>query len=338
MNREEKLKKIRKMKEENLTKNCIIPLFKEMGYENVRCTHKTGSEFGKDIICYKNNEFFRREYTAIQVKRTRIGTRDTDGILRQISEAFGKKFTDTGDNKEKSIDKFILLTSNDICEDAKQSLSASLRGISRARDVNYIDGEMLVSLLERYSPSFFCENKSEKDKAAKIEPLRPPIDIVAPVISESRSPVKVLLILKGASEDMDQSSQVFDIMLANKSNAQIILAKYEIRWRYRQGTAEALARAVPLKPMAKYIIRIPIDINDESWKQRSDVLDPVIYFSPKNRNNDSLAILRIQVHYCLTDRLNSHKGSDWDIIFDLHLFDNVGRKITILSNYHWNKG
>jgi len=64
-----------------------------------------------------------------------------------------------------------------------------------------------------------------------------------------RNSVKVLRILEGKSGD--QSSRVFDLVLANKSNAQIMLTKYEVRWRYRIGTAQALSQGVPLKPIAQ---------------------------------------------------------------------------------------
>jgi hypothetical protein len=69
----------------------------------------------------------------------------------------GEKFNDSTDNKKKDIDKFVVLTSHEINEDATQALSASLRGSSRDRDVTYIDGGRLVTLLERHLPSAFWD-------------------------------------------------------------------------------------------------------------------------------------------------------------------------------------
>ena len=156
MNKEEKLKMLQSFDEKKLTKKFLIPLYesKGMGCKNIQFTHKH-LEFGKDLIYYKDDEYERRIYTAVQVKKTKIVTSDVDGIFRQICEAFGEKFNDSSDNKKKAIDKFVLVTSNEILEEAKQSLSASLRGSNRDKDVTYIDGNQLVTLMDKHLPSVF---------------------------------------------------------------------------------------------------------------------------------------------------------------------------------------
>jgi len=158
MNKREKLEMLQKLSEKELTQRFLIPLFesKGIGCKNVQYTHKT-LEFGKDIVYYKDDEFGRRIYTGVQVKRTKIRTSGVSEILRQISEAFGEQFNDSSDNKKKNLDKFVVLTSNEIKEDAEQSLSASLRGNNRDKDVTYIDGNKLVGLLEKHLPSALWE-------------------------------------------------------------------------------------------------------------------------------------------------------------------------------------
>jgi hypothetical protein len=81
MDRKEKLEMLQKLSEKELTKNFLIPLYESegMGCKNVQYTHKI-LEFGKDIIYYKDDEYGRRIYTGVQVKRTRITTRDTRDI------------------------------------------------------------------------------------------------------------------------------------------------------------------------------------------------------------------------------------------------------------------
>jgi HEAT repeat protein/energy-coupling factor transporter ATP-binding protein EcfA2 len=158
MDKKGKLEMLQKLNEKELTKKFLIPLYESegIGCKNVQYTHKI-LEFGKDIIYYKDDEYGRRIYTGVQVKRTRITTGDTKGIFTQICEAFGEQFNDTSDNKKKSLDKFVVLTSNEIVEDAKQSLSASLRGSHLYKDVTHIDGKQLVSLLEKHLPSAFWD-------------------------------------------------------------------------------------------------------------------------------------------------------------------------------------
>lgn len=158
MNRKEKLQMLQKLDEKTLTKQFLIPLYesKGMNCRNVQYTHKR-LEFGKDIIYYKDDEYGRRIYTGVQVKRTKITTRHVSTILRQICEAFGEQFNDSSDNKKKNLDKFVVLSSNKIIEEAKQSFSASLRGSNVHKDVTYIDGNQLVALLERHLPSTFWD-------------------------------------------------------------------------------------------------------------------------------------------------------------------------------------
>jgi len=154
MDRRQKLEMLQELSEKKLTKKFLIPLYESlgMGCKNVQYTHKI-LEFGKDIIYYKDDEYGRRIYTGVQVKRTKITARGLRDIFSQICEAFGQQFNDSSDNKQKSLDKFVVLTSNEITEDAKQSLSAQLRGSSLQKDVTYIDGNQLVSLLEEHLPS-----------------------------------------------------------------------------------------------------------------------------------------------------------------------------------------
>lgn len=158
MDRREKLEMLQKLSEKDLTQKFLIPLYESggMGCKNVQYTHKS-LEFGKDIIYCKDDEYERRIFTAVQVKRETITTTNRSDILSQINEAFGEKFNDSTDNKKKDIDRFVVLTSNEINEDAKQSLSALLRGSSRDRDVTYIEGKRLVGLLENHLPSAFWE-------------------------------------------------------------------------------------------------------------------------------------------------------------------------------------
>ncbi|MBE9592218.1 MAG: hypothetical protein IMF19_01950, partial [Proteobacteria bacterium] len=114
-------------------------------------------EFGKDIIYYKDDEYGNRIYTGVQVKRTKIATSDVADILRQITEAFGEHFTNLSDGKQKDLDQFAVLTSNEILEEAKESFWASLRGARLDKLVKFIDGNQLVALLEKHMPSAFWE-------------------------------------------------------------------------------------------------------------------------------------------------------------------------------------
>jgi HEAT repeat protein/energy-coupling factor transporter ATP-binding protein EcfA2 len=158
MNKKEKLEMLRKSSEKELTQNFLIPLYESEGMEckNVRYTHRK-LEFGKDIIYYKDDEHGNRIYTGVQVKRTKIATRDVDTISRQIFEAFGETFTDMSDGKKKDLDRFVVLTSNKFLEEAKDSLWALLRGAKLDKLVTAVDGNQLVALLKKHLPSALWE-------------------------------------------------------------------------------------------------------------------------------------------------------------------------------------
>ncbi|MCX5638084.1 MAG: HEAT repeat domain-containing protein, partial [Planctomycetota bacterium] len=158
MDKKEKLDMLRKLSEAELTKKFLIPLFESegMGFKNIRYAHRK-LEFGKDIIYYKDDEYGRRRYTGVQVKKIRITTGETDGIFRQTNEAFGEPFTDLSDNKKKELDDFVILTSNEFLEDAKDSFCAALRGGRLDRLVNCIDGNQLILLLDKQLPSAFWD-------------------------------------------------------------------------------------------------------------------------------------------------------------------------------------
>ena len=147
---------LQKYSEKDLTKKFLIPLFesKGMGYKNVRYTHRV-LEFGKDIICYKE-DLEDREYTAVQVKITKISKSNTGPIVEQIREAFGEPFT--GEKGEKKrIDRFIVLTSDEITEEAKDSMWAQFRTLNLDRLIKFIDDGRLVDFLDKHMPSAFWD-------------------------------------------------------------------------------------------------------------------------------------------------------------------------------------
>ena len=158
MEKKEKLQMLRKLSEKDLTKRFLIPLYESpgMGCKSVRYAHRR-LEFGKDIVYCKEDEYGNRLYTGIQVKKTRINTKNIDTIFRQTHEAFGEPFTDLSDGKKKDLDKFVVLTSNEFSEEAKESFWASLKGANLHRSVTCLDGNQLVGLLDRHLPSAFWQ-------------------------------------------------------------------------------------------------------------------------------------------------------------------------------------
>jgi HEAT repeat protein/GTPase SAR1 family protein len=157
MDKNDKLEILQKCDEKTLTKKFVIPLYESegMGYKNIRYTHGI-LEFGKDVVCHKEDEHKDRIYIGIQVKRTKIEKNDASVILSQILEAFREPFVDS-DGKKKKVDRVVLLTSNEFTEGARRLLTSSLENTNLDRLVKYVDGNKLVSMLDSYLPSAFWE-------------------------------------------------------------------------------------------------------------------------------------------------------------------------------------
>ena len=155
MEKDEKLEILQKCDEKTLTQRFVIPLYESegMGYKNIRYTHGT-LEFGKDVVCHKEDEHKDRIYIGIQVKKTKIEKKDASIILSQILEAFSEPFIDS-DGRKKKVDKVILLTSNEFSEGARRLLTSSLESTNLDRFVKYVDGNKLVDMLDLYLPSIF---------------------------------------------------------------------------------------------------------------------------------------------------------------------------------------
>jgi HEAT repeat protein/DNA-binding phage protein len=163
MDKKEKLEILRKLNEDQLTSRVIIPLLERMGFKNITSTHGPDEKAkGTDIIFYKENDFDQREYTGIQVKAVKIhGSAGKKGnateILNRAQQAFTHRFHDIYDNKEKYIDRFMVITSGEITSSARESVKDQLIDIGRYKIIQFIDGDKLVDLIDQKMQSFFWE-------------------------------------------------------------------------------------------------------------------------------------------------------------------------------------
>jgi len=86
---QELLAEIQKLDEVSLTRNLIMPLLDEMGFQTVRYTHG-GLDYGKDIVCWKENAFGDREWYAAQEK---MGSIDGSAAAVPLCEQFVTSFS-----------------------------------------------------------------------------------------------------------------------------------------------------------------------------------------------------------------------------------------------------
>lgn len=160
MKREDKLKLLQDMSEKELTKRVLIPLFesKGMGCKSVRYTHGV-LEAGRDIVYSKYDEYENKIFIGVQVKKIKINQSQVADIRTDIEQGLGTPFKELIDGKEYSLDNFVVLTSNDINETAKESLWNSLKTAKLDKMVKFIDGNVLLSLVEKHLPETFLEDQ-----------------------------------------------------------------------------------------------------------------------------------------------------------------------------------
>lgn len=159
MNSNNKLEILRKFSEEQLIDDVIIPLLEHMGFKDIVKVHGQ-IEKGMDIIFYEESKFGNREYTGVQAKAVNIhGSAGKSGnateILTQAQQAFSYDFTNVYDGKLKNINKFLVITSRDIIPTAKKSIEDQLRNLGFYKVINFFDGSKLLTLIDKYMPSFF---------------------------------------------------------------------------------------------------------------------------------------------------------------------------------------
>jgi len=166
-----------------------------------------------------------------------------------------------------------------------------------------------------------------------IRPLKPPIDDRTPDQILPNSPLTLKRLLEGQSDN--QASRILEIVISNSSDEQIILKDFLIKWRYYHGFLSAVAQGATLKPVAQYLIKLPIDTANKDWNSRVDPIYPPIVLPPRNESGPSLATFQLQLHYYFSGGLNYHSCDDWNIIFDIALRADKSGELSIFSQERW---
>jgi len=147
------LKDLRKLKEDELINQLIVPLFHKMGYSGVGpIRHHGPDEYGRDILpFYKVNEFGERDYYAVQVKAINVNAKassqgNINSVINQAESALRKKFLDE-DKHRCTVDRVLVVTSGYITPEAQAIADDYLEG---NRKITLIDGNRLLGLLNSY--------------------------------------------------------------------------------------------------------------------------------------------------------------------------------------------
>ena len=164
MENDQVLNKIQEMKENDFVKNLLIPLLHKLKYEKVDF-YGGVYEKGKDIICWKKNEFDDVEITVIQVKRVKFSASSSSNdsfseVVNQLQQASENRIPDIDKNLTFP-DKILFITPFQVETRALESRFAGYEQL-RNKSVKIIDGPKFIYLLKIKCPELYQELVGEK--------------------------------------------------------------------------------------------------------------------------------------------------------------------------------
>jgi hypothetical protein len=177
---------ILKMKEIPLQKEVLIPLFKKMGFRDVR-PHQGPGEIGKDIVMWKNEEIGRRMNYAVVVKAKKItgkvpGSSSAGQVATQVQQCFGEDYLDSRTLEDCMVHQVFVVTSQEIIPQAKIAIRSILRRSNLDRATTFIDGEALWELIEEH-----FKDKTVLDMLTEVKQILDDADPDYRIVSTLRS-------------------------------------------------------------------------------------------------------------------------------------------------------
>ena len=146
--------KIQQLTEYDLTIELLIPLFHALGYPKIDYNGGPYEE-GKDIICWRKDEFEDLELLVCQVKKYKPTAAASDNnsfheVVSQLQQACEKKVPYTDGNKYKP-NKIIFITPYSVDARALTTRFEKYQEL-KSHGVKIIDGQKLISLCNSKIP------------------------------------------------------------------------------------------------------------------------------------------------------------------------------------------
>jgi hypothetical protein len=148
------LAELARLNEAELRERVLIPLFKRMGFQDVRVYHGSG-ELGKDIVMWTYSPAGVRANYAVVAKAKRIsgkvtGRSSAGEVFTQVTQCFGDPFVDQKTLVASDVHQCYVVTSRDIRPEALRALQAALKKSNLLHAVTFFDGEGLWKMVERF--------------------------------------------------------------------------------------------------------------------------------------------------------------------------------------------
>jgi hypothetical protein len=145
------------MDEEQLRTQVLIPLFRKMGFRDVCPYHGGPLEQGKDIVMWKPGDIRERVNYSVVIKAERIsgkasGKSSAAEVRFQIEQCFSKTYPDPVTTDDQKVDRCFVVSSKEIIKEAINAIQGVLRDNNLDKVTDFISGDKLWELIERYLP------------------------------------------------------------------------------------------------------------------------------------------------------------------------------------------
>jgi hypothetical protein len=146
---------ITSLNENDFRDKVLMPLFKALGYNNVRNNHGP-AELGKDILMSKKHDFDRTENYAVVVKVGKIsgnveGKNTFTTIANQVRMALGSKIYNNSTTKEEKINICYIAVNTQLSQNVLMALKASLSKEFDDDKVKILDYNSMLDYLILYN-------------------------------------------------------------------------------------------------------------------------------------------------------------------------------------------
>ena len=184
------------------------------------------------------------------------------------------------------------------------------------------------------APSASETHAAKSGMGAPIVPLQEPIkSIPVAVGSPMADQLRVSRILQGNSDQLARC--LFDIQLENLSGKQATLDEYRITWKYCAGVLASISRAELLEPVSDQAIYLDIDPTNLKEQTQSQPVYPSVVIPSGNPMNPSVGLLRLELIYRFTGKIEHHPTADWNISYSLSVRTTDGDEIPIFIDKLW---
>ena len=181
--KEEKLKFLHQLSNEEDIHKLLEELLPEMGYNDVTITHERGgvSEYGKDLVCsmYDHIEN-RKEWTAFVVKKGVVSGNSKSiiqGIESQIIECFKYEYKSIILNERIRINKVKVVTNHKYSNSAEKKIYEN-RNLNDRANVSFWNDNLLIKHIDKYYPKYWLSGSKAYKKYIEIFEERIKINLI----------------------------------------------------------------------------------------------------------------------------------------------------------------